>query len=146
MSAIISKSHFEIPWDFLRACFSWADKNRSKVTLCWPLGAEHLGSVFPLLLRGSGRSRFDVDFSNLHAHTQTRDRDGGQKEIRVRFSTSLWRCPQVVLMLWPCWPQKPPLASLQLSDSNWLGTAGGKWAEHNSANMTKTMNGVKCQL
>lgn len=74
--------------------FLWADKNRSKVTFYWPFGAEHLGSVVFLLLRGFGRSRFDVDLSNLqeartHTHKAKRRREGTEIDHGEIFSITV---------------------------------------------------------
>lgn len=76
MSGITSREHSKKP-AVLCCFFFYEDKNRSKVAQCWPFGAEHLGSVFSLLLRGFGRSRFDVAFSDLQETHRAKRRGQG---------------------------------------------------------------------
>lgn len=64
--------------------------------------------------------------TQTHTWVQSKKTGRGEKEITMRFSASQSSPPhQVVWKPWPRWPQRPPSAGLRLSDSNWLGMAGG---------------------
>lgn len=61
----------------------------------------------------------------LHTHTHKEDRVGEQREITVRHLASRSVHTPPVWITWPPSLQQPARAALPLSQSNWLGMAGG---------------------
>lgn len=135
MSATISTNHFKMP-RFPCVCVCVVFYDQIRIDQKWHCAdllvlnilaessfscSEALGGQGLMLPFETCRKH-----TNTHMSTKQKDRGRGEKEITMRFSASQSSPPhQVVWKPWPRWPQRPPSAGLRLSDSNWLGMAGG---------------------
>lgn len=137
MSATISTNHFKMPrfpcvcvclcvvfYDQIRIDQKWHCANLLVLNILAESSfscSEALGGQGLMLPFETCRKH-----TNTHMSTKQKDRGRGEKEITMRFSASQSSPPhRVVWKPWPRWPQRPPSAGLRLSDSNWLGMAGG---------------------
>lgn len=129
MSAIIIRGHFKTPRDSCRP-----EKITSDIGLtfwCWTFWRRLLFQAARLrevaawcwLFRSVGRANTLHTLYTHTLHTHKKDRVGGQREITVRHLAS-WsvHTPLLWITLPPPWPAR---AALPLSQSNWLGMAGG---------------------
>lgn len=162
MSAIISRSHFKMPWDFswyfyeqIRIDQKWhcADLLVLNILAASSFPAQRLWEVeiWCWLFKPAGSTHAHRQARRCtHTHIQRREKkngggggtEGDNREIfsiKVRSPSSCLNASATLTSTTSfSWP---PAERFKLT-----GHGGRQWAEHNSTNMTTTMHGVKCQF